>query len=36
MAGKFVLSKAKNGKFHFSLKAGNGEIGRDHRHVPDV
>ena len=26
MAGKFVLSKAKNGKFHFSLKAGNGEI----------
>ena len=26
MAAKFVLSKAKNGKFHFSLKAGNGEI----------
>jgi uncharacterized protein YegP (UPF0339 family) len=26
MAGKFVLSKAKNGKFHFSLKARNGEI----------
>jgi uncharacterized protein YegP (UPF0339 family) len=26
MAGKFVLSKAKNGKFHFSLKAANGEI----------
>lgn len=26
MAGKYVISKAKNGKFHFSLKAGNGEV----------
>lgn len=25
MAGKFVLSKTSNGKFHFVLKAGNGE-----------
>lgn len=23
--GKFVISKAKNGEFHFNLKAGNGE-----------
>ena len=26
MAGKFVLKTAKNGKFHFSLKASNGQI----------
>lgn len=26
MAGKFVISKAKNGEFTFNLKAGNGEI----------
>jgi uncharacterized protein len=26
MAGKFELKKASNGKFHFVLKAGNGEI----------
>lgn len=26
MAGKFVISKSSNGKFHFSLKASNGEI----------
>lgn len=26
MAGKFELKKAKNGKFHFSLLAGNGQI----------
>lgn len=26
MAGKFVISKARNGKFHFVLKAGNGEV----------
>lgn len=26
MAGKFVISKAKNGKFHFVLKAGNSEV----------
>ena len=26
MAGKFELKKAKNGKFYFNLKAGNGEI----------
>jgi uncharacterized protein YegP (UPF0339 family) len=25
MAGKFVLTKSKNGQFHFVLKAGNGE-----------
>ena len=25
MAGKFVLSKGKSGKYHFVLKAGNGE-----------
>ncbi|WP_440134695.1 YegP family protein [Chitinophaga sancti] len=24
--GKFVISKTKNGEFHFNLKAGNGEI----------
>ena len=26
MAGKFVLKTAKNGKFHFNLKASNGQI----------
>ena len=26
MAGKFVISKTKNGEYTFSLKAGNGEI----------
>jgi uncharacterized protein YegP (UPF0339 family) len=26
MAGKFVVSKTKSGKFMFNLKAGNGEI----------
>ena len=26
MAGKFELSKSKNGKFMFNLKAGNGQI----------
>ncbi len=26
MAGKFELKTAKNGKFHFNLKAGNGQI----------
>ncbi len=26
MAGKYLISKSKNGKFHWSLKAGNGEI----------
>ena len=26
MAGKFVLSKGATGKFHFVLKAGNGEV----------
>lgn len=26
MAGKFELKTAANGKFHFSLKAGNGQI----------
>jgi len=26
MSGKFVISKSSNGKYHFSLKAGNGEI----------
>lgn len=26
MAGKFVISKKKSGKFMFNLKAGNGEI----------
>lgn len=26
MAGKFELKMAKNGKFHFNLKAGNGQI----------
>lgn len=26
MASKFTISKAKNGKFHFNLKSGNGEI----------
>ena len=26
MAGKFALSKAKDGQFYFSLKASNGEI----------
>lgn len=26
MAGKFELKVAKNGKFHFNLKAGNGQI----------
>ena len=26
MPGKFELKKAKNGKFYFNLKAGNGEI----------
>ena len=26
MAGKFEITKAKNGQFHFNLKAGNGEI----------
>jgi len=25
MAGKFVLTKTKNGQYHFVLKAGNGE-----------
>lgn len=25
MAGKFVLLKAKDGQYHFQLKAGNGE-----------
>lgn len=26
MAGKFVIGKSSNGKFHFSLKASNGEV----------
>lgn len=26
MAGKFEIKKAKNGKFHFNLKSGNGQI----------
>ncbi|MBX3195984.1 MAG: YegP family protein [Microbacteriaceae bacterium] len=26
MAAKFELKKSSNGKFHFNLKAGNGEI----------
>lgn len=26
MAGKFVLKRASNGKFHFNLQAANGEI----------
>ena len=26
MAAKFELKKSANGKFHFNLKAGNGEI----------
>jgi uncharacterized protein len=26
MAGKFVLARATNGKIHFNLQAGNGEI----------
>ena len=26
MAGKFVISKTSNGKYHFVLKAGNGEV----------
>ena len=26
MAGKFVLKQVKNGKFHFNLVAGNGQI----------
>ncbi len=26
MAGKFEIKKAKNGQFHFNLKAGNGEV----------
>jgi uncharacterized protein len=26
MAGKFEINKSKNGKFHFNLKAGNGQI----------
>jgi uncharacterized protein len=26
MAGKFVINKATNGKFHFVLKASNGEV----------
>lgn len=26
MAGKFVLKKSTSGKYHFVLKAGNGEI----------
>jgi uncharacterized protein YegP (UPF0339 family) len=26
MAGKFVLARASNGKFHFNLLAGNGQI----------
>ena len=26
MAGKFEVKKAKNGKYYFNLKAGNGEI----------
>jgi hypothetical protein len=26
LAGKFVLSKTKNGQYMFALKAGNGEI----------
>lgn len=26
MAGKFELKEAKNGKYHFNLKAGNGQI----------
>ena len=26
MAGKFVLKRSNNGKFHFNLQAGNGEI----------
>ena len=26
MAGKFELKTAKNGKYHFNLKAGNGQI----------
>lgn len=25
MAGKFVVTKGKNGQYHFNLKAGNGE-----------
>ena len=26
MAGKYVLKKSSNGKFHFNLLAGNGQI----------
>lgn len=26
MAGKFVITKGKDEKFYFSLKAGNGEV----------
>lgn len=26
MTGKFVLKRSSNGKFHFNLQAGNGEI----------
>ena len=26
MASKFTITKARNGKFHFNLKSGNGEI----------
>jgi uncharacterized protein len=26
MAGKFVLKRSSNGKYHFNLQAGNGEI----------
>ena len=26
MAGKFELKKSQNGKFHFNLKAGNGQV----------
>ncbi len=26
MAGKFEVKKSKNGKYHFNLKAGNGQI----------
>ncbi len=26
MAGKFEIKQSKNGKFHFNLKAGNGQI----------
>ncbi|MEM6821523.1 MAG: YegP family protein [Verrucomicrobiota bacterium] len=26
MAAKFILKKSKNGKFHFNLQAGNGQV----------